>query len=128
MRYRFTLLTLLAIGLLTSACATAGGGSRDVDRTEPPTMVRGPQPDWRLPSTPPKGMLLDLRVEVRVDSAGQPDIETLRVTGQGSTENQEAVRAWIRNATFQPASQAGRPVPGVFKTRIMLKAAVRRAG
>ncbi len=91
-------------------------------------MIRGPQPQWRLQSPAREGVVLDLNVKVEVDSAGHADIGTLRVTGRGSLENQEAVRSWIQNASFRPALQAGRPVAGVFKTRIMLKAEIRRIG
>jgi hypothetical protein len=128
MHYRSTLIALVAVGLLTSACATGRGNSQDALRVEPPTLVRGPGPDWRLPSPPREGIVLDLRVEVQVDSTGRADPETLRLTGVGAPEHRDAVATWLRNARFRPARQAGRAVPGVFRTRVELRAEVRRVG
>ncbi len=70
----------------------------------------------------------DLSVEVHVDTAARPDLETLRVTGRGAAENRDAVTTWLRGARFRPARRAGRPVEGVFRTRIELRAEARRIG
>jgi hypothetical protein len=126
MRSRSALLVLAAASLVATACASAGRTREDAARVRPPTLLASPRPEWRYPSPPREGRVLDLRVEVQVDSAGQPDLETLRVTGLGAAENREAVVTWVRNARFRPAEQAGRPVPGLFQTRFAVRAAVRR--
>jgi hypothetical protein len=63
---------------------------------------------------------------VQVDSTGQPDLETLRMTGLGADGNRDVVATWLRSARFQPAQRDGRPVPGVYQTRIEVRAEIRR--
>lgn len=72
--------------------------------------------------------MLDLRVQVRVDAAGRPDLETLRVTGLGAAENRDVIATWLERARFRPAQAAGQAVAGVFQTRFEVRAAVRRVG
>ncbi len=84
------------------------------------------RPQWRTPSGSPTGVVLDLRIAVRVDAAGRPDLETLEVTGLGATENREEAIAWVRSARFRPAEQAGQAVDGTFRTRVQARMQIRR--
>ena len=118
-------LVLAATVALTDACAS-GGRNADGARISPPTMLSGPRPEWRTPSPPREGRVLDMRIEVQIDSTGQPDLETLRLSGLGAGENRDAAAAWIRSARFRPAQQGGRAVPGLYQTRVQAEARIQR--
>jgi hypothetical protein len=94
---------------------------------EPPRMLRGSPPELRVPSGGSAGRdPVRVSIEVLVDAAGQPDLRTLRVTGNGAAENREALARWIQNAAFQPARRAGEPVAAVYKTSLGVRVEVRR--
>jgi hypothetical protein len=65
-------------------------------------------------------------IEVVIDSVGQPDMTTFKVTGFGAGENEEALRQWIQQAAFTPAHRGSEAVAGLFKMKI--EAQVRRIG
>lgn len=110
-------LTLLVGG----SCASGGSRPAAAPRIVAPVMVSRFRPDFRLSPRPRDGVVLDMRVEVSVDAAGRPEMGTLRVTGMGAMENRDAVAAWLQSALFQPAQQAGRAVPGIFRERMMVR-------
>jgi hypothetical protein len=110
------LLVLLAGGC--AANAAAGGQSR---LPQAAILPGGPPPDFSGVTDE-----ISLNIEVRVDSAGNPDMSTLRVTGPGAVRTQAAIARWIESARFRPAQQAGRPVAGVFRTQIRTRTVTRR--
>jgi hypothetical protein len=128
MRSRPTLFGLIVASLLGTACTSGSRSPRDSAAVRPPALLSSPRPEWRYPLPPRDGRVLDLRIEVQVDGTGQPDLETLRVTGLGADQNRDLVAGWLRNSRFQPAQRDGRPVPGVFQTRIEVRAEIRRVG
>ncbi|MFL5594472.1 MAG: hypothetical protein ACJ785_07665 [Gemmatimonadaceae bacterium] len=79
-------------------------------------------PDLRLPanaSTNASGRSpVRVEIEVLVDDAGRPDMNTFKVTGFGAVENSDALRRWIEQAMFRPAHLGDQPVPGVFHTKL----------
>lgn len=116
-------LVLLLLVFSTGACASGGGGAGSAAAGLPEaTMVSGNR-GLDLGST---GEEINISIEVMVDSAGNPDLRTLRVTGQGAVQSQSAVAAWIQSARFRPARVGGRPVAGVFRTRIRSSIETRR--
>ena len=120
------LLTVLAIALL----GCAGGPRPDAatsPRVRPPEMLSRVRPDLRPPTgIPVEGRVLDVRVEVLIDSAGRPDMRTLRLTGLGAAENSNAIAQWIEASRFRPAQQGGRAVAGVYRMRFEARAVRRR--
>lgn len=128
MHSRSALLVLVAAALLATSCAGGARPRESAAPIRPPTLLSSSRPDWSYPSRPREGRVLDLRVEVQVDSAGQPDLKTLRVTGLGAAENRDAVATWVRTARFRAAEQAGRPVAGVFQVRFEVRTEIRRIG
>ena len=71
---------------------------------------------------------MDLRIEVVVDSLGQPDLETLRVTGAGASDYRAAVQRWIDASRFRPAQRDGRAVTSMYRTRVESRVRVERIG
>ena len=125
--HRLALAGLLAAVPLSS-CASRRGESPGAAAVRPPVLLPGARPQLRYPERPQSGRVLDIQIEVAVDLTGQPEFATLRVTGLGATENRDVVAAWLEQARFQPATQAGQPVRGVYRTRILVRAEVRRVG
>jgi hypothetical protein len=119
---RFVLCAVLGTAML-SGCATNAAAPKGVT---PPAMLSTNRPDFRLPTQPVNGTVLDLRIAVEIDSLGKANLGTLQVTGLGAADNRDVIERWISVARFQPARQAGRDVPGVFKTRVQLRGEVRR--
>jgi hypothetical protein len=129
MRLRWPTLVLLAGSLALVGCATkvrSPDASGTAATVRAPGLLSSARTDWRMPSAPRDGRVLDLRVAVQIDSAGQPDLSTLRVTGLGASENRDAAATWVRNSRFRPAEQAGRAVPGLFEARFAARARVQR--
>lgn len=100
--------------LASAACAAVGSGT--TDRKNPEIIGReGPDLDMGGGGLPQP---LDIRIAVMVDSTGVPDMSTLRVVGQGAGANQAAIRLWIQNSRFHPATREGRPIAAVWETRL----------
>jgi hypothetical protein len=91
-------------------------------------MLTRSRAEWRVPSGRRTGVVVDLRVEVRVGADGKPDMQTLTVTGLGASENRDVAAEWLQESRFQPALKDGQPVAGTFKTRVQLRGEVRRVG
>jgi hypothetical protein len=76
-------------------------------------------PELRLPRGQASGRSAILvTFEVLIDAEGRPDMLTFRVRGTGASENRDALASWIEGSVFAPATQGGRPVPGVFTGRL----------
>jgi hypothetical protein len=122
---RFVLVALL----LTTACASAGpdpndAASTSASRAQSPEIVRGAPPQLRVPTSVSSRATVRVDIEVMVDDMGRPDMTTFKATGLGADINADALRTWIEGASFRPARLDGRPIPGLFKTR--LQATTRR--
>jgi hypothetical protein len=118
---RALLLGLLV--LLAGGCAANAGAGAQTRLPRATILPGGPPPDF---SGVTEEVSLD--IEVRVDSAGRPDMSTLRVTGPGAIRTQAAIARWIETARFRPAQRDGRPVTGVFRTQIRSRTVTRRVG
>jgi len=99
--------------MLAGGCASAPKPARD--GVTPPKLLSGLRPDLRFPRLGP-GRAVDIRVEVQIDANGRPDVETLRITGDGAAENRDVITRWLQTSSFQPAQRDGRSVPGTFRT------------
>ena len=129
---RLACAVMMLVGLGSVGCARAGpresGAAQQVEREEPPRMLqRGAPPELRIYSIPASGRApIRLQIEVVVDSRGQPDMKTLKLTGIGAAENRDAIERWIQQATFRPAQRGGQPVAGTYRTRLEVRVEMRR--
>ena len=121
------LLTLASVGC-ARANAPEPGAAQPAERDEPPRMVqRGRPPDLRIYNLPASGRApIRLQIEVLIDSYGQPDMKTLKVTGMGAAENRAAIERWIEQAIFRPAHRGGQPVAGTYRTGLEVRVETRR--
>ena len=110
-------------GCARTNAAEPASAAEPADRVEPPRMVqRGEMPDLRIYNIPASGRAaLRLQIEVLIDSRGQPDMKTLKITGPGSPENRMAIERWIAQAMFQPARRNGVPVSGIYRTSLAVR-------
>ena len=116
-------LLLVLLVLLAGGCAANASPAGQSRLPRATILPGGPPPDF---SGVTEEVSLD--IEVRVDSAGRPDMSTLRVTGPGAIRTQAAIACWIDTARFRPAQRDGRPVPGIFRTQIRSRIETRRVG
>lgn len=99
---------------LSAACASSGAATTKEPAVTPPSILAAPQltaQDLTISSRAG----IDVQAEVWIDPAGKADLRTLKVTGRGAAENEEAIRRWLSAATFNPALQGGAPVRGLYK-------------
>jgi hypothetical protein len=90
-------------------------------------MQRGAPPELRIYSIPASGRApIRLQIEVLIDSRGQPDMKTLKVTGMGAAENRAAIERWIEQAIFRPAQRGGQPVAGTYRAGLAVRIETRR--
>lgn len=118
------LLPAASLLLVVAACAPSAPAGDASPRSLPPaTMTSRAAFDFTAvsPARP-----VDMQIEVVVDSLGQPDLGTLRVSGNGSSEYRATVQRWIEASRFRPAQRDGRPVAGMFRTRMETRMEVRR--
>jgi hypothetical protein len=119
---------ILRIGAIATAlacvvgCASAGSSGQGSDAVLPPQMVsRTPPPALRI-TTPPMASSgrpqVRVDIEVMIDADGRPDMSTFKVTGFGASENQDALRRWIEEASFQPARRGDHTLPGLYRSHL----------
>ena len=128
---RLLVAVMILVGLGAGGCAranTSDPAAQPVEREVPPRMVqRGRPPELRIYNIPSSGRApIRLQIEVVIDSRGQPDMKTLKVTGMGAAENRQAIEQWIEQATFRPAQRGGQPVPGTYRTGLQVRIETRR--
>lgn len=129
---RLSCAVVILIGLGAVGCARANApesaAAQPAQRDEPPRMLqRGAPPELRIYNIPASGRApIRLQIEVVIDSRGQPDMKTLKVTGMGAAENREAIERWIEQAIFRPAQRAGQPVAGTYRTGLAVRIETRR--
>ena len=108
--------------LLVTSCfiVALGCASASTNRSVPPRlMTRTNMPQLSMPSSPGASRApMSLQIEVEVDEEGRADVNTLKLSGQGTTENRAAIEHWLGTVTFQPAQENGVPVRGVYKMRV----------
>ena len=65
----------------------------------------------------------DVRFEIRmpVDSTGRGDPETATFSWNVSDETREEYRRWLRQLKFEPATQGGRKVNGVYVVKLRIR-------
>jgi hypothetical protein len=122
---------MILAGLGSGGCARANASdaaAQPVEREEPPRMLqRGRPPELRIYNIPASGRApIRLQIEVLIDSRGQPDMRTLKLTGIGAAENREAIERWLEQATFRPAQRGGQPVAGTYRTGLEVRIVTRR--
>ena len=125
-------MTMSLVGLaLSVGCARTSAPEsaavQPAERDEPPRMLqRGAPPELRIYGIPASGRApIRLQIEVLIDSRGEPDMSTLKVTGVGAGENRGAIEQWIAQAIFRPAQRA-QPVAGTYRTRLEVRIETRR--
>ena len=129
---RLSCMIMILTGLGSGGCARTNApesaAAQPVERDEPPRMLqRGRPPELRIYSIPASGRApIRLQIEVLIDSYGQPDMRTLKLTGIGAAENRDAIERWIEQATFRPARRGGQPVPGTYRTGLEVRIVTRR--
>lgn len=133
---RLTWLPTIAATLamaLSAACAkpsapTPEPNAEPAEPTEPPRMLsRGSFPELRISGPNPADRpVARIRIQVMIDPQGRPDLNTLRVSGLGASENRLAIERWISSASFRPAMRNGQPVSGLYETRFEVRVSVRR--
>ena len=106
--------------LITSCCImTIGCASTSTNRVVPPRLMsRTTTLQLNMPSTGASSVPMTLLIEVEVDEQGRADVNTLELSGQGTTENRSAIEHWLGTVTFRPAQQNGVPVRGVYKMKV----------
>lgn len=116
---------LVLVGL--AACAS-GGATAATNRVDPPRMTSSnAPPNLVVPSMPMSGRSpVRVTLEVMIDETGRPDMSTLKVTGFGAAENEQALRSWIEQAAFRPAHRGDTPVPGLYQTHLEVRVEVHR--
>lgn len=126
MPHRLRQWVLLGAALTGAAACASSAPAPDAYR--PPELVsRQIPPSLKVPMTSSSGRApVRVTIEVVIDSIGQPDMTTFKVTGFGAAENEEALRQWIQQAAFTPAHRAGEAVAGLFQMK--LQAQIRRIG
>lgn len=119
-------LLVLLLALTLGACATAAGtAGSDAERAAPRLIPAGAPPEIVITRSGSAGRdALRLVIEVEVDAAGSPEMNTLRVSGPGSVENRAAIERWIRGSRFEPATRGGEPVAGVYRTQLRARVRV----
>jgi hypothetical protein len=111
--------------ILAASCASSGAGTKsagDEPDVRPRMISRLTPPMLRIPSIPASGRApIRVRFEVLIDTEGQPDMSTFRVTGWGAAENRDALASWIQQSMFTPASRGGIAVPGVYRGSLQVR-------
>ena len=115
----------IVVTLFCLAAACASGGSRANGYVAPDMRSRTAPNLSSVPMEGPSNRpTLSFSVEVMIDSAGSPMMDTFKVSGPLTTQDMQAVRDWIQQSAFKPATQDGKPVQGLF--RISMSAGMRR--
>ena len=117
--------------ILAASCASSGAGTKsagDEPDVRPRMISRLTPPMLRISSIPASGRapIRVLRFEVLIDTEGQPDMSTFRVTGMGAAENRDALASWIQQSMFTPATRGGIAVPGVYRGSLEVRVRVVR--
>jgi hypothetical protein len=122
------MLITLSSGACAGAKAPESAAAQPAEREEPPRMLqRGAPPELRIYNIPASGRApIRVQIEVLIDSRGQPDMKTLKVTGVGAAENRDAIQRWIEQAIFRPAQRGGQPVAGIYRTGLAVRIETRR--
>ena len=117
MSRRLRTLSAVVVAGVVLACASSGGGKKGGVRVQPPELLSRSRPDLVpvrvTPNAPRPTTVVELEVKVNPD--GMPDMSTLKITGQGASENRAAVTTWVQGLRFRPATQDGVPVVGTYK-------------
>src|SRR5262245_15708660 len=107
-----------ALVAASTACASSGGTSNPKPTIKPPELLSRTRPELSasgvVPNAPRPATLVE--VEVKVNPDGNPDMSTLKITGQGAGTNRNAITTWVQGLRFKPATQDGVPVIGTYKT------------
>ena len=105
-----------AVALLTSlACASSGSKSAKASNPELLTRTRPELVATRVvPNAPRPTTIVD--IEVKVNPDGTADMNTLKITGVGASDNRSAVTTWVQSLRFRPAMQDGVAVVGTYRT------------
>jgi hypothetical protein len=112
---------------LAMSVSCAGSGTPH-DSTRPPEMTSHiVAPELKVPVTQhgaPAPVRLD--IEVLIQSDGRPDMSTLKLSGFGVVENEDAIRRWIEQSNFRPARRGDEPVAAIYKLKLAARAEVLR--
>ena len=118
MRVRLMAVCVVSAGVLVSTGCAHNGTSADTSSAPKEAPIRPPKilpgPPMRITS-PGR---VDATVSVLVRADGTPDMSTFRVTGLVSQSTWADLRSWIAQSLFEPARQAGIPVPATAKMEL----------
>jgi len=111
-------IVLAALAAISLGCASSGGSGTRKPVVRPPELLSRTRPELVpvgvTPNAPRPRTVVDLEVQVKPD--GTPDLNTLKISGQGASANRAAVTTWVQGLRFKPATQDGLPVVGTYKT------------
>ena len=77
-------------------------------------------PPLRFAMSQATGALIQIDIEVAIDSTGVPIMSTFKAFGPMATENKDALSEWIGNSKFRPATRNGEPVEAVYHQQLKL--------
>ena len=117
MRYSVTAV-LIMLAVSATACSANSSSSDSLApapavkrvRIEPPRLLRGEQPRIREE--------YDAKIEVMIDKNGEPDMQSLKISGRVGGSARLALESWIQYSSFVPARRDGVPVAGLFVMRM----------
>lgn len=103
-------------------CDVPNLASPVADRLDAPKMVlQATMLQLQVPRSTSARPPVRVTIEVMIDSTGNPEMATLRLSGYGAVENRDALTNWIQQATFQPAYRNGQPVRGLYRTVVQAR-------
>ena len=123
-----SLAALFALAAFGCAKGSPATSSPAPSRIVPPRlMTRASAPELVVSSSNAAGRpSLRMRIQVMVDSLGQADLRTLKVTGVVDTQNRLAVERWLQGLRFRPATLEGQPVSGLIDITLSVRVVQQR--
>jgi hypothetical protein len=118
MRVRPLLVGVIALLLVGNASCASNPSSSNLApkalRITPPKMMRGDPIRMRTPES------FSAKIEVRIDADGEPDMQTLKISGMVGGNARQAITEWIEHSSFEPAKQGGSNIPGIFMMQMKI--------
>lgn len=115
--------------LIVPACSQGHVAASPVGAT-PPRMTSTLHPQLapldNLSAAALRDAVMQVEIAVMVDADGRPDMSTLKLAGNATSNNRTAITEWIANSTYEPGRRDGVPVRSEFRSTLKTKVEVRR--